>query len=292
MSFLNEHVPQFIQRYKIFAHNPRLLIWLIISFITTYAAFYNVGIKINVFVLILIYFIFISIALSNLVEIILRFFEDVRHVATATEKERLLPLFEKVYTEASHKSGLISPSIKLYIVDDISINAFALGRNTIAVTRGLMENMDDDEIEGVLAHEFGHMAYGDPQISTLVALCTTYYLWGLLFFKGIFKLFENATKSDTRNTSSLSYICSAIAALIDLGIKILMFIWLAILASGGRKKEYRADSFAKGLGYGEALLSALYKLYDLQISDKRKLVDRIKKEHPRTAYRIEALENS
>ncbi len=252
----------------------------------------NIDNRISLFVVALIYFIIISIALSNFVEMVLRFFEDVRHVATATEKERLLPLFEKVYAEASLKGKLISSNVKLYIVDDIPINAFALGRNTIAVTRGLIENMDDDEIEGILAHEFGHMAYGDPQISTLIALGTTFYLWILLFFKGIFRLFEVATKFDTHNTSSLSYIFMAITALIDLGIKIIMFIWLAIVAGGGRKKEYRADSFAKELGYGEALLSALYKLYDLQISDKRKLVDRIKKEHPRTAYRIEALENS
>ena len=61
------------------------------------------------------------------------------------------------------------PMPKLYIIPDESPNAFATGRNpahaSVAVTAGLMRLMNDNEIEGVIAHELGHVLHRDILIS-------------------------------------------------------------------------------------------------------------------------------
>ena len=56
------------------------------------------------------------------------------------------------------------------------VNAFALGRNTIVVTRGIMSALSDEEIKGVLAHEFAHIVNKDTQIAMLVTVATNLYL--------------------------------------------------------------------------------------------------------------------
>ena len=54
----------------------------------------------------------------------------------------------------------LSPNIKLYMLNDHYPNAFALGRNTVCVTRGLL-HLDDEKIKGIFAHEFSHLSNKD-----------------------------------------------------------------------------------------------------------------------------------
>lgn len=76
-----------------------------------------------------------------------------------------------VASEMSIASGLPMP--KLWIVPDADLNAFATGRDpqsaSIAVTEGLLESLDRDELQAVLAHEFAHIARYDTRLMTLVA---------------------------------------------------------------------------------------------------------------------------
>lgn len=65
-----------------------------------------------------------------------------------------------------------------------------------------------------------------------------------------------------------------------------------IISGGSRNKEYKADMYGKSIGYGEQLKSALYILYDMEISDKKGLMQNLKRTHPILAYRIERLEIS
>lgn len=70
---------------------------------------------------------------------------------------RLEPLFYEVYQKAKMQEPLISDSVRLYMNEDESENAFATGRRTICVTRGLL-NLSDEAIKATLGHEFGHLA--------------------------------------------------------------------------------------------------------------------------------------
>ena len=81
------------------------------------------------------------------------------------------PSIHKIVEEISEKSGIPKP--KIYLVDQKAPNAFATGRNpkngALAVTSGLMDILDDDEVKGVLAHEIAHIKNRDTLISTLAA---------------------------------------------------------------------------------------------------------------------------
>src|SRR5207253_7031591 len=63
------------------------------------------------------------------------------------------------------------PMPKVYIMDDPSPNAFATGRNynnaVVCATTGLLQTMDDNELEGVIAHELGHVKNYDMRVNTL-----------------------------------------------------------------------------------------------------------------------------
>ncbi|MBI3413021.1 MAG: zinc metalloprotease HtpX [Candidatus Aenigmarchaeota archaeon] len=81
------------------------------------------------------------------------------------------PGIHKIVEEITKKAGVPKP--KIYIVDQKAPNAFATGRDpkngALAVTTGLMDILDNDEIKGVLAHEIAHIKNRDTLISTLAA---------------------------------------------------------------------------------------------------------------------------
>jgi heat shock protein HtpX len=233
----------------------------------------------------------ISIALSGFIENILRKMEDVREVATNIEKERLISLFDEVYNAAKKKSLHLNNNIQLFIADEMAINAFALGRKTIVISRGLMAVMDDDKIKGILAHEFGHLASSDTQIKILINIASTIYLWFILALRWIVTKVEISLKrSSESGVIIVGFIIGLIAWLLDIITMILTLVGTILLNYDYRQKEYKADRYAANLGYKTELLEALYELYEIQISDKKDLITRYKADHPRIAYRIRELE--
>jgi heat shock protein HtpX len=103
------------------------------------------------------------------------------------------PVLFNVVEEMSVASGLPMP--KVYIVEDTAPNAFATGRDpehaTVAVTSGLLEKLDRDELQGVIAHEMSHVANFDIRYSMLVGilvgstvLISDFFLRGLWFSGG------------------------------------------------------------------------------------------------------------
>lgn len=91
--------------------------------------------------------------------------------AKPLERAQAPQLFDDV-EELAKKMSLPMP--RLYLVDEVQPNAFATGRNpkngVVAVTRGLVENLDRNEVRGVLAHELGHIKNYDILISTIAAV--------------------------------------------------------------------------------------------------------------------------
>jgi heat shock protein HtpX len=103
------------------------------------------------------------------------------------------PVLFNVVEEMSIAAGIPMP--KVYIVDDTAPNAFATGRSpehaTVAVTSGLLEKLDRDELQGVMAHEMSHVANFDIRYSMLVGilvgttvLISDFFLRGLWFGGG------------------------------------------------------------------------------------------------------------
>src|ERR1700744_2204461 len=87
----------------------------------------------------------------------------------ATREE--LPRVYNVWERLAAKQGLPMP--KVYVIPSESPNAFATGRNpkhaSVAVTHGILGLLDDEELEGVLAHELGHVRNRDILTSSIAA---------------------------------------------------------------------------------------------------------------------------
>src|SRR6201987_338451 len=101
-----------------------------------------------------------------------------------------LPRLYAVMERLASKANLPVP--RLYVVPEAAPNAFATGRNprhaSVAVTQGLLELMNDDELEGVIAHELSHVRNYDiltSSIAATIAGAITYLAemgrWGMIF---------------------------------------------------------------------------------------------------------------
>ncbi|HLC77611.1 MAG TPA: M48 family metallopeptidase [Candidatus Nanoarchaeia archaeon] len=193
-------------------------------------------------------------------------------------------------------SGLPKP--KLYIMNSSQINAFASGRNpenaVICVTEGALKKLERRELEGVLAHELGHVASYDIRFMTLVtvmvgmvAIISEIFLRSLWF-----------RSSDNDNKGSLIFLVIGIALAILAPI-VVMLVQLAI----SRKREFSADASAvKFTRYPQGLVNALKKIgKENSVPEKRvsKVVSPLFisapvnewfSTHPPLADRIKALE--
>src|ERR1700753_3443993 len=116
----------------------------------------------------------IALALPVVMNFVSYFFSD--KIALATYRAQpvtreQLPRAYDVVERLTQKIGIPMP--KLYVIPTDSPNAFATGRNpkhaSVAVTHGILNLLNDEELEGVLAHELGHVGNRDILISSIAA---------------------------------------------------------------------------------------------------------------------------
>ncbi len=154
------------------------------------------------------------------------------------------------------------PMPRVYEIDDTAINAFATGRDpkhaAVAVTRGAMEKLKNEELEGVLAHELSHVGNYDIRVSTMVVvLVGTIALISDMFLRNMF-WFGGGRRRDSESGGQLQAILM-IAAIV-LAILAPLIATLVQLAVS-RKREYLADASGALLTrYPEGLASALEKI--------------------------------
>ncbi len=158
------------------------------------------------------------------------------------------------------------PTPKVYIIDDPALNAFATGRNpsnaAVCVTTGLMDALDDTELEGVLAHEMGHIKNYDVRVS-LIAFALVLAI-GLLA-DIMLRLSWFGGGDDDDSGSPIFFLLGVVAAL--LAPLAATLIQLAI----SRQREYLADATgALTTRYPEGLVSALEKIQAGSSSLRRK----------------------
>jgi len=179
------------------------------------------------------------------------FFSDKLALATYRAQpvsREQLPRVYQVVERLTQKAGLPMP--KIYVIPTESPNAFATGRNpqhaSVAVTQGILNLLSDDELEGVLAHELGHVNNRDILISSIAATIAgaiTYVTRFAFFFGG---------GRDERRGGGLSALAMMILAPLAA-----MLIQFAV----SRSCEYQADASGAHLtGNPYALASALAKL--------------------------------
>jgi heat shock protein HtpX len=149
------------------------------------------------------------------------------------------------------RAGLPMP--KVYVIPDMSPNAFATGRNpqhaAVAATEGILRLMDPSEIEGVMAHELAHVKHRDILISSVAATIAA-----AIMMAARFAMFFGGGRSDDREGGSNPI---ALIAMMILGPIAAMLIQAAI----SRSREFAADAGgAEIAGSPYGLASALRKL--------------------------------
>lgn len=164
-----------------------------------------------------------------------------------------MPRLYQVMERLCAKGGLNMP--KLYVIPQAAPNAFATGRNprhaSVAVTAGLMQLMNDDELEGVIAHELSHVRNYDILITSIAATLAGAITWIATMGRWAL-LFGGFGGGDDERGGGLAALVMLILApmaalLIQLGIS--------------RQREYAADaSGARLVGHPYGLISALEKL--------------------------------
>ena len=164
------------------------------------------------------------------------------------------PVLHRIVRRLSQKAGMPMP--KVYIIPDMSPNAFATGRNpkhaAVAATEGIMQLLSEEELSGVMAHELAHVRHRDILIGTIAATVAgaISYLaqmaqWAMIF---------GGRHDDDEGGSPVAAIVMMIVAPIAA-----MLIQMAI----SRSREYAADEGGARLqGNPHALANALRKLHN------------------------------
>lgn len=165
------------------------------------------------------------------------------------------PQFYGMVERLASRAGLPMP--KVYIIPDQSPNAFATGRNpqhaAVAATEGIMRILTPEELEGVMAHELGHVKNRDILISTIAAtfagaisMIANMLQWGAMFGAG----------RDDEDGGGIGGLVGSLALAILAPI-MAMLIQMAV----SRSREYMADAAgAEICGRPVALASALARL--------------------------------
>lgn len=148
------------------------------------------------------------------------------------------------------------PMPKVYIMDDPAPNAFATGRNpktsSVAVTTGLLDIMEDNELEGVLAHELGHIKNYDIRV-TMIAFALVAVV--ALIADIMLRMTWFRSSENNRNSSQLMLVIGVAAAI--LAPIAASLIQLAV----SRRREFLADATgALTTRYPEGLARALEKI--------------------------------
>jgi heat shock protein HtpX len=166
-----------------------------------------------------------------------------------------LPRLYQVMERLAAKANIPVPA--LYVVPDMAPNAFATGRSpkhaSVAVTQGLLQIMNDDELEGVIAHELSHVRNYDiltSSIAATIAGAITYMAqmgkWGMIL-GGM-----GGSRDDDRGGGGLSAL---------LMIFLAPFAALLLQLFLSRSREYAADETGvRMVGHQQGLISALEKL--------------------------------
>ena len=236
------------------------------------------------------YAISISLALSPVGEWILRVLENVRKPVTQQETEYLEEIFEEVYENAKIEELRLRDDIQIFVTDAMYVNAFAVGKKTIAVTRGAIETFSSEELRGVLAHEFGHIAHGDT-IALLLNVVGNGLFSIMIVGVRIVIWFLQLLISSFEENFVFFIVFQYLRFLMEIFIMAFMLLGQIILSLNGRRNEYNADKFASDIGYNEELTSALYILQKISLPARIPLLERIRASHPNTANRIARLEN-
>lgn len=200
----------------------------------------------------------ISLALSR---VMAKWLMGVKIVDENTNDPELRALLTSVH-KLARQAGLRSmPEVGIY--EGKEVNAFATGptqkRSLVAVSRGLLEKMTSNEVEGVLAHEISHITNGDMVTMTLLQGIVNAFVMFLarvlaMIFSGM-----GRSRDDSRGGSYGSYML-----MVFLFEVVFMVLGSLVIAAYSRFREFRADAGGARLAGKANMIAALESLKNTQ----------------------------
>jgi heat shock protein HtpX len=234
--------------------------------------------------------------------------------ATTEERNKITRVWDSVVAAIGQALGSSTAErfahIKIFVSDEKLPNAFAVGRNTICVTKGLLSltghSLGTGDIAGVLAHEAGHLHFGD---SGRLAIALTANRLGVAsyqildFSSRACEAFGKGVLQSGRMLGSSGGIAGifisltamfvvVVANVFNLAIKVFSFTFRIAanvsLRAVGRTEEFRADLFARNIGFGPQLVKFLRQIEAIDAAP-RDIWALLCRTHPPTAERIDRL---
>ena len=196
----------------------------------------------------------VALLVSLLLNFYSYYFSDIlvlKHYSAKEVNATSNPKLYNVVKRLTQKANLPMP--KVYVIPDDVPNAFATGRNpkhaAVAATKGLLDMLDDNEIEGVIAHELSHIKHYDILTGSIAAIFASAI--AIISNMAKYNIEPRRNKSDNRSNNVL-----AVVAIILMPIAATI-----IRLSVSRTREFEADEGAARLtGKAQSLASALNKL--------------------------------
>lgn len=235
------------------------------------------------------YAVSLVIGFSKIGEKILRLLNRVRPLETLRETEYLQPLFDEVYQHSKLKYKRLR-KIEICVIDNMTVNAMALGLRTIAVTKGAIQTFSEEELKAIIGHEIAHIAHGDT-LASLYVIVGNGILSVLLLFSRLFVFLLDILKCSLSNKFSIfSLFILLFKLFFEVSILIFNFGMQVILSINSRKNEFRADKFSYQIGYDTQMIEALYLLEKISLGDNSTIIQKMIASHPRITLRIKKLE--
>jgi heat shock protein HtpX len=158
------------------------------------------------------------------------------------------PLY-RIVSRLAARAGLPQP--RCYVIPQASPNAFATGRNpqhaAVAATEGILQILNENELEGVLAHELAHVKHRDILISSVAATIAA-----AIMMISRFAMFFGGSRDDDRGSNPIALLATMILAPIAA---------MMIQAAISRSREFDADAGGSAIaGSPSGLVSALRKI--------------------------------
>ena len=208
---------------------------------------------------------FISLALSRLMAKWMMGVEVIDPDTSNPEKRKLLLL---VHSLARKANLPVMPEVGIY--DSAEINAFATGptksRSLVAVSSGMVQKMNWDEIDGVLAHEISHVANGDMVTMTLLQGVVNAFV---MFFARVlaFAVTKMGRRSDSESDAPSPLVYNILVFVFEI---LFMILGAMVVAAFSRYREFRADGGGATLAGRDKMVSALQRLKQVvEVSDTK-----------------------
>jgi heat shock protein HtpX len=197
--------------------------------------------------------------------------------------------------------GIGMPEVAIYKAQDLNAFATGMSRNNalVAVSVGLLETMEKDEVEAVLAHEMSHIANGD--MVTLTLLQGVINTFVIVFAEIIGHTVDNALSDEKSNEPGIAYWITSIVAQIVLGILASVIVmWFS------RRREFHADAGSAQLVGPDKMIRALQRLqlnhegnlpaqiaaFGINESKATSIIEKLFMSHPPLKERIIALQEN